>query len=162
MAVPVAPQAEGAMDMKLRRAIALALLLALALATPAMASHAQVKKVLSVAKGELGAPYALRSDAPNSFNCLSFVAYCFNQVESGTISSEGVATDYQKISSLRKVKAGDVVCFTTVSRQKGMPPYHFGICIGSGCFVHALSGHGVTVSRLKDYKKRFIGAMRIF
>ena len=148
--------------MKARRVIALVLLLALICAMPAMASQAQVKSLLRVARGKLGAPYSLHSDAPNSFNCLSFVAYCYNQVEGETFSSEGISAKYEKIASMDDLKSGDMVCFKAQKRKKGIQGYHFGIYIGNQCFVHATSGIGVTVSRMKDYKKRFLGGMRIF
>ena len=149
--------------MNLRRVLTFVILFALIAATPAMASQSQVKQLLTEAMGQIGAPYKLHSDAPKSFNCLSFVAYCVNQVDDGTITADGIAGDYDKVTSYSKVKAGDVVCFRAAKRKKGIRAYHFGICIGGGCFVHATNDVGkVTVSRMKDYKKRFLGAIRIF
>ncbi len=149
--------------MKVEREIALFLLLALVCSMPAMAESSRVEQLLSVAVEQLDAPYELFSDAPNSFNCLTFVIYCFNQVASGKISVQGIDGDYEKISSIRNVQPGDIVCFKSSSRLKGVLGYHFGIYVAKGYFIHASSEAGkVTVSKLKNYKKRFVGAVRIF
>lgn len=150
----------GAVGMK--RVLALMLVMLMALAVPASASSSQVKQVLSVAMEQLGAPYALKSDAPKSFNCLSFVAYCFNQVVPGSITTSGVASEYTKVSSLSKLKAGDIVVFKSTRQLRGVLGYHFAIYAGKGYIIHAANlTDGVIVSKLKAYKKRFVGAVRI-
>ena len=58
--------------MEMKRKIALMLALLLTLTTPAIASSSQAKKVISVAMKQIGAPYKLESDSPNSFNCFTF------------------------------------------------------------------------------------------
>ena len=97
--------------MYLKRICALTLLFALILTMPAAALSSRTKKVLSVAVHQIGAPYSLLSDAPHSFNCASFIAYCFNRVESGTITTHGIDGRHRRISSLRKVKPGDILRF---------------------------------------------------
>ena len=114
----------------MKKAIALTLVILMVLATPAMASSTQVKQVLSVAKEQLGAPYALKSDAPKSFNCLSFVAYCFNQVVPGAITESGVKAEYEKITSTSKLKAGDILIFKSTRQLRGVLGYHFAIYAG--------------------------------
>lgn len=146
----------------MKRKIALVLALLLALTTPAIASSSQAKKVISVAMKQIGAPYKLESDSPNSFNCFTFVAYCFNEVEPGTITSGGISGHYDKIKSASKLKAGDIVIFKSTRKLKGILGYHFAIYAGDGYIIHAANkADGVTVSRLKDYRKRFVGAVRI-
>lgn len=155
------PEAEGVLHMKAKRIIALAMLLILVVATPAMAAS-RAKEVLSVAVGQLGKPYALISQAPDSFNCASFVAYCFNSVDSGTISQGRIKGHAKKIGSIRKVKPGDILCFKSSGGEVGMLSYHFGIYMGKGRFIHASnSAQKVTISKLKSYSKRFIGALRV-
>ena len=149
--------------MLLKRTIAAALLLAMLCATPAMASASQSRQVVAVALKQLGTPYALYSDAPNSFNCASFVTYCFNQVSSGTISKSGISGGYSRVSSVNNLKTGDVLCFKTARSEQGILNYHFGIYIGNGRFIHAsTTADKVTISKLSNYKKRFLGAVRIF
>ncbi|MBQ3268614.1 MAG: C40 family peptidase [Clostridia bacterium] len=146
----------------MKRAAALTLAIVMILATPALASSAQARQVLSVAREQLGAPYALKSDAPNSFNCLSFVAYCFNQVVPGAITGDGVKAEYEKISAVSKLKAGDIIIFRSARQLRGVKGCHFAIYAGKGYIIHAANPtDGVTVSKLKDYKKRFLGAVRI-
>ena len=140
----------------------IAVLLILLLATPAMAASSKKDMILSVATEQIGKPYELYSDAPNSFNCVTFVAYCFNAVAPGTVSENGVNRAYDKITSKQDLKVGDILCFKTSSDQKGILGYHFGIYLGKGCFIHASNSAGeVTMSALKNYKHRFVGALRI-
>ena len=147
--------------MRTKRTLALALLLLLILSTPAMALPKSTK-VLNVAVAQLGKPYELSSDAPNSFNCASFVAYCFNTVKSGTITRNGVSGRCRKIGSMQKMKAGDIVCFRTSGSEKGILNYHFGLYMGKGRFIHASnSAKQVVISKLKSYSGRFLGALRV-
>ncbi len=149
--------------MKVKRAIAVFLLLILAAAMPATADSSQVERLISVAIEQLDAPYELFSSPPDSFNCLTLVTYCFNQVADGTFSDKGVAGDFEKIASISDVEPGDIVCFKSSSRMKGILGYHFGIYVGRGYFIHASSSAGkVTANKLSKYRKRFLGAVRIF
>ncbi len=149
--------------MKVRRIFALILLLVLTVAMPATADASQVEQLISVVIEQLGAPYELLSSPPDSFNCLTLVTYCFNQVADGTFSAKGVEGSCEKIASLRDVKPGDIVCFKSSNRMKGILGYHFGICVGRGYFIHASNSEGkVTADKLSKYRKRFLGAVRIF
>ena len=112
---------EGAIEMK--RTLALILAILMALAAPAVGSS-QAKKVLSVAKKQIGAPYKLDADSPKSFNCFSFVAYCFNEVSPGTITSSGINGPYDTVTSASKLKAGDIVIFRSNRKLKGIMGYH--------------------------------------
>ncbi|MDO4867434.1 MAG: NlpC/P60 family protein, partial [Clostridia bacterium] len=143
--------------------IALFLVAILIVSIPATADSAQVESLLSVALEQLGRPYELFSTAPDSFNCLTFVMYCYNQVESGTFSFNRVEGGYERITSMRNVKPGDIVCFKSSSRLKGILGYHFGIFVGRGYFIHASSSIGkVCISKLKKFKKKFVSAVRVF
>ena len=147
----------------MKRTLAVAVLLAMMLAMPAAAEKSRVGQVLDVAREQLGKPYSLISDAPDSFNCISFVAYCYNQVQPETILTDGINADYEKIESMDQMEPGDIICFRGNKNQKGLLGYHFGIYVGYNYFIHASSQDGgVMVSRLKNYKKRFLGAIRIF
>ena len=74
--------------MRIQRITAVLLLLILAVSSPAVADTSQVEQLLAVAIEQLGTPYELFSNAPESFNCLTFVTYCFNQVADGTFQQE--------------------------------------------------------------------------
>ena len=148
--------------MRTKRSIALALILLIIFMTPAMAVQSRASRVLTVAVSQLGKPYALVSSTPDSFNCASFVAYCYNTVSSGTITRNGVSGRCRKISSLKKLKAGDILCFRTSGSEKGMLNYHFGLYMGKGRFIHASnSAKQVVISKLKSYSGRFLGALRV-
>lgn len=149
--------------MKIRNIIALALVLALMSAMPAMATSSKGLQAVSVALRQLGKPYTLRSDAPESFNCATLVGYCINRVESGKITGSGVHGNYTRIGSIKRLEAGDVLCFKTTGSEIGILNYHFGIYMGRGYFVHASNSAGkVIVSKVRDYAGRFKGAIRVF
>ena len=148
----------------MKRTVAFILLLTLILTMPAAAATSpRVRQVLAVAKRQLGTPYALFSNAPRTFNCATFVAYCYNKVARGTITQKGIAVKHKKIKSIRKLKSGDILCFRLANRQKGLLSQHYGIYIGQNRFVHASNVEKkVAVSSLNAYRKRFTGAIRIF
>lgn len=149
--------------MRIKRIIALALLAALLATTPAMAASSKGLQTVSVALKQLGKPYQLKSDAPNSFNCATLVSYCLNRVESGKAGRGGITGGYTRISSMKLLNAGDVLCFRTTGSEIGILNYHFGIYAGKGYFVHASnSANRVIVSKVKDYAGRFLGAIRAF
>ena len=137
----------------MKKTLAFIILFSLICAMPGLATASQIELTLATAIEQLGAPYELYSDAPFSFNCFTFVAYCFNEVVPGLISLDGIAADYEKITSIRDVKPGDIIGFKSSKNLRGILGYHFGIYIGKGYFIHAANKtDGVIVSRLKDYK----------
>lgn len=149
--------------MKFRKTVALMLLLALVFSMSAASASSRSRAVVAVALKQLGKPYALNSSAPDSFNCVSLVAYCYNRVNSGTISKSGIRGRCTRITSTRKLSPGDVLCFKSPNNSKGTPDYHFGLYTGRGCFIHASSSaERVIMSKLKDYEGRFLGALRLF
>lgn len=154
---------EGILEMKKVKILAISLLLILVVSISALADSAQVEQLLYVAVEQLETPYELFSSAPDSFNCMTFIIYCFNQVASDTITINGIEGGYQKITSMRNVIPGNIVCFKGSNKLKGILGYHFGIYIGKGYFIHASNSVGkVTASKLEKYRKRFIGAVRLF
>lgn len=148
--------------MRTKRSIALALILLIIFTTPAMAVQSRASRVLTVAVSQLGKPYALISSTPDSFNCASFVSYCFNAADSGSITRNGIRGKCRKVSSMKKMKAGDIVCFRTSGSEMGILSYHFGIYMGKGRFIHASNSAGrVIISKMKSYSGRFLGALRL-
>lgn len=76
----------------------------------------KIDRVISKAMGYLGRPYAVSDNPPASFNCSSFVEYCFEaygySIE-GTAIKQSTDSDHTRISSLTSVKRGDILCFDT-------------------------------------------------
>lgn len=154
---------KGEYSLRIGRIIALALVIALISATPAMALSAKGLQAVSVALRQVGKPYKLKSDAPNSFNCATLVGYCLNRVDSGKVTRNGIQGGYTKIGAMKLLDIGDVLCFKTTGSEIGILSYHFGIYMGKGYFVHASnSANKVIVSKVKDYAGRFLGAIRVF
>lgn len=76
----------------------------------------KIDKVLAKAVSLLGRPYAASDNPPSSFNCSSFVKYCFEEygydVE-GTALKQSTDSSMKKVTSLSSVKRGDILCFDT-------------------------------------------------
>lgn len=136
------------------------------MATAASAESSDIERAIYEAQKLIDTPYAIVSDPPTSFNCASFVYYCYNQADSGSISkslSEQVHDDgHEKISSIEELRRGDLVCFNIDGRND---PYgHVGIYLGDGYFIHASSSdEKVTVSSLASgyYQSAFSWGRRI-
>jgi len=128
--------------------------------------------ILKTAKGLLGKPYkygaSVSFDAPNLFDCSSFVSFCFSRagIQLHRLSVEqfiydGVAADKTELLP------GDLVF------SKGKKPYfyketpkgvgHVGIYLGNGKVVHASSSRGVVIEPLAKSLafKEWRGAKRI-
>lgn len=73
-----------------------------------------------------------------------------------------ISGSYAKISSIKNLELGDIVGFKSLKKLRGILGYHFAIYAGNGYIIHAANKtDGVMVSKLKDCRKRFVGALRI-
>lgn len=112
---------------------------------------ANIDKMISVAKDQLGDPYILGKRGPSSFDCSGLVYYCLNQAGSNRrrLTAAGYAgvSDWEKISSIYDLKKGDLIFFYSDNFSK---IGHVGIVINnSGEMIDASSGKGKVVRR--DY-----------
>lgn len=112
---------------------------------------ANIDKMISVAKDQLGDPYILGKRGPSSFDCSGLVYYCLNQAGSNRrrLTAAGYAgvSDWEKISSIYNLKKGDLIFFYSDNFSK---IGHVGIVINnSGEMIDASSGKGKVVRR--DY-----------
>ena len=112
---------------------------------------ANIDKMISTAKDQLGDPYILGKRGPSSFDCSGLVYYCLNQAGSNRrrLTAAGYAgvSDWEKISSIYNLKKGDLIFFYSDNFSK---IGHVGIVINnSGEMIDASSGKGKVVRR--DY-----------
>ena len=134
--------------MKQFKQILVKLTLALALVVPiavqanshqAQAASVTTKrnKVVSLAKKQVGKRYVYGATGPYSFDCSGLTQYVFKRA----IKKSLTRTTYTQ------VKRGKTVRVSTASLKKGdllfwgskSSPYHVGIYVGGGKFVHASS-----------------------
>ncbi|GHV98244.1 hypothetical protein lacNasYZ03_06700 [Lactobacillus nasalidis] len=135
---------------------ALALLLPLA-ASQANGHQAQAastttkrNKVVSLAKKQVGKRYVYGATGPNSFDCSGLTQYVYKKAIKKSISR----TTYTQVKkgktvkvSTSKLKKGDLLFWGSKSS-----PYHVGIYIGGGQYVHAATpSQGVRKQYLSSY-----------
>ncbi len=137
------------------------------LSTTTSPSESRIEYTIYVAQNLMGRPYALYDDPPNSFNCASFVRYCYDSAQADSVSptlyDQVHDETHEKIASVSDLRRGDLVCFNFADDTD--PFGHVGIYLGGGAFIHASSsGMMVTVSRLSSgyYRNRFSWGLRIF
>ena len=109
---------------------------------------ANVNTMIATAKKQLGDRYILGNEGPNSFDCSGLVYYCMKEAGSNRrrLNAAGYSgvSDWEKITSMSQLKAGDLIFYYNNSRSK---VGHVAIYIGSGMQVDASSSNGKVVKR---------------
>ena len=127
-------------------------------------SSANIGKMIEYAKDMLGKPYVLGATGPNRFDCSGLVYYCLKQAGSNrrrlTAAGYSQVGDWEKITSMSKLKKGDLIFFYNNSFSK---VGHVGIVVSSGMMVDASSANGKVVRRsftTSYWKKHFVCGRR--
>jgi peptidoglycan DL-endopeptidase CwlO len=102
-------------------------------------TDSKVEAFISAALSELGKTYVLGGKGPDVFDCSGLVYYSLKASGNGiaymTSYGWGDAEQYTRISSMKDLKRGDVVCETG----------HVGIYLGDGKIVNASSSNGKVI-----------------
>ncbi|MEM5768282.1 MAG: peptidoglycan-binding protein [Bacillota bacterium] len=127
--------------------------------------RANINKMLEVAEDQLGKPYVLGREGPNSFDCSGLVYYCLKQAGSsrGRYNAAGYSkvSDWEKIESMDDMQKGDLIFFWHSSAKTRVG--HVGIYIGDGMMIDASTSNGKVVKRsctTPTWKKLFVCARR--
>ncbi len=108
-------------------------------------------KIVKYAKKQIGKSYKYGAKGPKSFDCIGFVYYVFKNAGvklKASVTYKKICTmktsygKYIVSHSLKKAKAGDIVCY-----YKGSKVKHACVAIGSGKCVNA-STKGVRTMKL--------------
>lgn len=122
-------------------------------------SSSIVSSIISIAKSKLGSRYVYGAKGPNTFDCSGFVYYVLNkagikQSYMTSFSWQG-SRRYQKITSMSKIKKGDIISY------RG----HVGIALGNNQMIDASSSQGkvrITTITSSYWVRNFVCAYRIF
>lgn len=124
-------------------------------------SSSKLTTLINTAKAQIGKPYGY--SAPSSFNCSSLVRYCYRKVGysmKSTAAKQAADDRLTKISSISKLKPGDVICFDT---DGDGTCDHVGLFVSGSTYIEASHGAGVVrTNKLNSYYRRvFMWARRV-
>ena len=126
-----------------------------------------IERVVEIAVAQYGKPYVWGTEGPDTYDCSGLTYYAFKKGAGITLKrsayEQGYDAKYEKITDVKQLKRGDIVCFNTVDSDQDLSD-HTSLYLGGGLFVHASSGKmEVTVSTLSEgyYSRVFSWALRI-
>ncbi|HWS29679.1 MAG TPA: peptidoglycan-binding protein [Clostridia bacterium] len=125
---------------------------------------ANVDEMIATAKKQLGKKYILGKRGPDTFDCSGLVYYCLKMAGSNrnrlTAAGYSNVSDWEKITDINKLKAGDLILFYSDNFSK---VGHVGIIISSSLMIDASSSNGKVVKReykTSYWKKHFVCGRR--
>lgn len=116
-------------------------------------------EIVALAAKYKGVPYKFGGVSTKGFDCSGYVQYVFRQKRAELPRSSDQQVLKGVFLTQKKLKAGDLVFFTTYEQGAS----HVGIADGKGRFWHVSSSRGVMLSPLNDsyWKPRYYGARRV-
>jgi cell wall-associated NlpC family hydrolase len=116
----------------------------------------KIEKVIKIAKGLIGKKYkygAKPEEAPEFFDCSSFIQYVFKQIGINLPRSSIEQIEHGKF--VKRLRKGDLVFFRGkkfhVNEKWPEGVGHVALYIGNNKVIHAFGNKGeVCISRLKD------------
>ncbi len=124
-----------------------------------------VNGLIKCAHNQLGDPYILGDEGPDSFDCSGLVHYCLNKsgIKVGRRNAYTYSNnnDWKRIDSVDELKKGDLLFFKSDTSDK---VNHTAIYIGNKQFIHASASKGMVVqSSFSSYWYRnFVCGRRVF
>lgn len=128
-------------------------------------TNSVAKKVVELAKQQLGKKYVWGGNGPTTFDCSGLTKYVYGKVGvklervSYNQATQGIKVDKSKL------QVGDLLFFSGINASSSSAKVsHVGIYIGNGEFLHAAnSSRGVVIDDLDTdyYKKHYVTARRV-
>ena len=115
------------------------------------ASQSKTEKrnaVVKLAKEQVGKSYVYGATGPSAFDCSGLAQYVYKKAAKKTLprTTYGQVTKGKRVS-LSHLKKGDLLFWGSAS-----PPYHVGIYVGDGQYVHAATpSQGVRKQAISAY-----------
>lgn len=109
------------------------------------ASSSKADQVLSIARTQLGVPYAWGGATSSGFDCSGYLYYVYNRAGI-TIPRTNTIGYYASSFTVSSPQPGDLVFFKNTYRP-GIS--HVGIYVGNNSFIHA-GGDRVQITSLND------------
>lgn len=124
-----------------------------------------VNGMIKCAQNQLGDPYILGDEGPDSFDCSGLVYYCLTKcgIKVGRRNAYTYSNNdkWKRIDSVDDLKKGDLLFFKSDTSEK---VNHTAIYIGNKKFIHASASRGMVVlSSFSSYWYRnFVCGRRVF
>ena len=128
-------------------------------------TNSVAKKVVELAKQQLGKKYVWGGNGPTTFDCSGLTKYVYGKVGvtlervSYNQATQGIKVDKSKL------QVGDLVFFSGINASSSSASIsHVGIYIGNGEFLHAANpSRGVVIDELSSdyYKTHYVTARRV-
>jgi len=127
----------------------------------------KIEKLLECARSKLGCPYVHGKHGPNSFDCVGFTRWCYEQVGvelKSTPVKQANDTRFMEVT-YSELAPGDLLYFLSENYEK---VDHAALYLGDGEFINASYGAGeVTIRKLVShdsdyYKRHFYCGRRVF
>lgn len=126
---------------------------------------AGILALLHAAEQQLGIPYVFASAGPETFDCSGLVYYCLNKagisIDRTTAAGYSTNSDWEKISSMDDLQAGDILFFSIGEESVG----HTAIYAGNGEMIDASVSNGEVIKRsctTSYWTSNFVFARRPF
>lgn len=113
-------------------------------AATATTATSAAKKVINLAKKQIGKPYVYGASGPSSFDCSGLTSYVYSNAVGKNIGrTTYVQLNAGKRVSVSNLKPGDLVFWGN---------YHVGIYLGNNQYIHAPQpGQNVTTASISSY-----------
>jgi peptidoglycan hydrolase-like protein with peptidoglycan-binding domain len=128
------------------------------------APAASAAAIAEIALGQVGKPYALGTQGPETFDCSGLAYYAMTQAGFSVTRMSAAAyftnSAWASVGGIASLQKGDLIFFRS---ETSSSITHMGIYIGDNQFVHASSGQAkVMVSTLTTYwTNLYMGARRV-
>jgi len=124
-------------------------------------SEADRKQLLKDAKYYKGGKYVWGGTTPQGFDCSGYVQYLYKKHNIHLPRTAWAQSQKGTPVNKNDLKKGDLLFFLT-DKKRGIPVTHVGVYLEDGKFIHAASKKkGIIISRLSDYRTRFVTAKRV-
>ncbi len=119
---------------------------------PPMPRHSQAVAIVNTAQSQLGAPYVLGGDSPETgFDCSGFVKWAYAQhgFNLPRTTNQQINSG-RRIADIDRLTPGDLIFFNLA--EGGRRQLHVGLYVGAQTFIHSPRvGKHIEKTRLSDW-----------
>jgi len=124
-------------------------------------SKKEQQEIERLTKKYLGGKYVWGGTNPKGFDCSGYTQFIYRKKGINLPRTALAQSKVGKTVAIKDLQKGDLLFFLT-DKKRGIPVTHVGVYLEDGKFIHAASKkQGIIISRLADYRSRFVTAKRV-